>query len=113
MSRNGFLRSKKVYRNYVLRAEWRFQKEGWEPNGPDDWPNAGFFINAGPVMRVWPISQEVQGHFGEAGSLFGVREGNWSTKAAMPTPPRGTSASSRRGGRWTTATSKSRCCRDA
>ena len=26
---NGFLRSKKSYRNYVLRAEWRFRKEGW------------------------------------------------------------------------------------
>lgn len=72
---NGFLRSKKVYRNYVLRAEWRFQKEGWAPKSADDWPNAGFFINAGPVMRVWPVSQEVQGHFGEAGSLFGVRDG--------------------------------------
>jgi hypothetical protein len=27
---NGFLRSKKVYKNYIFRAEWRFQKEGWQ-----------------------------------------------------------------------------------
>ena len=25
---NGFLRSKKTYRNFILRAEWRFQ-QGW------------------------------------------------------------------------------------
>ncbi len=28
---NGFLRSKKSYKNYVFRAEWRFKKEGWVP----------------------------------------------------------------------------------
>ena len=25
---NGFLRSKKVYRNFILRAQWRFEPEG-------------------------------------------------------------------------------------
>jgi hypothetical protein len=74
---NGFLRSKKVYRNYVFRAEWRFQTEGWT-GSPEKWPNAGFFINAGPVDRTWPIGHEVQGYFGEAGSLFGVRGGKVS-----------------------------------
>jgi hypothetical protein len=74
----GILRSKKVYRNYVLRAEWRFQL-GWEPKrGGDDWPNAGFFIHAGPMVDGWPLSFEVQGYFGEAGSLFGVRGGKIS-----------------------------------
>jgi hypothetical protein len=72
---NGILRSRKVYRNYVLRAEWRFQ-EGWEPKpGGNEWPNAGFFIHAGPMKDGWPVSFEVQGYFGEAGSLFGVRGG--------------------------------------
>ncbi len=71
---NGFLRSKKVYKNYILRAEWRFQA-GWEPKGKQEWPNAGFFIHAHEVVNGWPRSQEVQGYFGEAGSLFGVRGG--------------------------------------
>ncbi len=71
---NGFLRSKRVYRNFIFRAEWRFQREGWT-RGPERWPNAGFFINAGPVVDGWPTSHEVQGHYGEAGSLFGVRGG--------------------------------------
>jgi Domain of Unknown Function (DUF1080). len=72
---NGFLRSKKTYRNFILRAEWRFQL-GWEPppNG-DEWPNAGFFIHAREIVKGWPVSLEVQGYFGEAGSLFGVRGG--------------------------------------
>lgn len=72
---NGFLRSKKTYRNFILRAEWRFQ-QGWEPppNG-NEWPNAGFFIHARETVKGWPVSLEVQGYFGEAGSLFGVRGG--------------------------------------
>ncbi|HUS07877.1 MAG TPA: DUF1080 domain-containing protein [Bryobacteraceae bacterium] len=73
---NGFLRSKKIYKNYILRAEWRFKKEGWVPTPQDEgWPNAGFFIHAGPIVKGWPTSLEVQGHFGEAGSVFGVRNG--------------------------------------
>lgn len=71
---NGFLRSRKSYRNYIFRAEWRFRNEGWT-KPPPAWPNAGFFIHAGAVNNGWPISLEVQGHFGEAGSLFGVRGG--------------------------------------
>lgn len=72
---NGFLRSKKAYRNFILRAEWRFQK-GWEPpKVGNEWPNAGFFIHAREINNGWPVSLEVQGYFGEVGSLFGVRGG--------------------------------------
>lgn len=71
---NSFLRSKKSYRDFIFRAEWRFQTEGWD-KGPEEWPNAGFFINAGKIDNTWPISLEVQGHYGEAGSVFGVRGG--------------------------------------
>lgn len=72
---NGFLRSKKKYRNFILRADWRFQK-GWKaPKKGNEWPNAGFFIHAGAIDNGWPMSLEVQGYFGEAGSLFGVRGG--------------------------------------
>src|SRR6266545_4562426 len=71
---NGFLRSKKSYKNYIFRAEWRFQKEGWT-GAPQKWPNAGFFIFANEIKDTWPRSLEVQGYHGEAGSLFGVRGG--------------------------------------
>ncbi|MBE0660102.1 MAG: DUF1080 domain-containing protein [Bryobacteraceae bacterium] len=72
---NGFLRSRKSYRNYILRAEWRFQLGWTPPKQGDEWPNAGFFIHAGPIQNGWPTSLEVQGYYGEAGSLFGVRGG--------------------------------------
>lgn len=71
---NGFLRSRKSYRNYVFRAEWRFEPSGWV-GAPAKWPNAGFFIHSGEVVNGWPTSLEVQGHYGEAGSVFGVRGG--------------------------------------
>src|SRR5690242_8273776 len=68
----GYLRSRQKYRNYVLRGDWRFKTEGWQ-GAPQKWPNAGFFIHASEEPgKVWPRSFiEVQGHFGEAGSLFG------------------------------------------
>ena len=74
---NGFLRSRQTYRDFIFRAEWRFRKEGWTQQ-PPTYPNAGYFIHAGAVEDVWPKSLEVQGHYGEAGSLFGVRGGSVS-----------------------------------
>ena len=82
---NGFLRSKRSYRNFVFRAEWRFQKKGWTKK-PPSYPNAGYFIHAGRVERDWPKSLEVQGHYGEAGSLFGVRGGRVVGAHRGPTP---------------------------
>jgi len=72
---DGFLRSRKTYRHFIFRAEWRFQREGWNRE-PPAYPNAGYFIHAGVIDRTWPRSLEVQGHYGEAGSLFGVRGGS-------------------------------------
>ncbi len=74
---NGFLRSRKTYRNFIFRAEWRFREQGWTRQ-PPEYPNAGYFIHAAEVEDDWPRSLEVQGHYGEAGSLFGVRGGRVS-----------------------------------
>ena len=74
---SSFLRSNKSYGDFIFRAEWRFITEGWE-GAPEEWPNAGFFINAQETHHRWPRSLEVQGHYGEAGSLFGVRGGQVS-----------------------------------
>jgi len=82
---NGFLRSKKTYRNFIFRAEWRFQTEGWTEE-PPTYPNAGYFIHAGAIEGGWPKSLEIQGHYGEAGSLFGVRGGEVSGARRGPIP---------------------------
>lgn len=72
---NGFRRSNETYRNFIFRAEWRFQKEGWTQK-PPKYPSAGYFIHTGTVEDDWSKSLEVQGHYGEAGSLFGVCGGS-------------------------------------
>lgn len=82
---NGFLRSKKSYKNFIFRAEWRFPTEGWT-EAPPEYPNAGYFINAGAVDKGWPKSLEVQGHYGEAGSVFGVRGGKVTGARRGPIP---------------------------
>jgi len=71
----GVLRSLKKYKNFVLRVEVRFKKEGWE-RAPKEWPNAGIFIFASEDLREraphWPRSfVEIQGHYGEIASAFG------------------------------------------
>ena len=71
----GFLRTKKKYKNFIFRADWKFKAEGWT-GAPARWPNAGFFIFASEDLREkpprWPRTfVEVQGHYGEAGSVFG------------------------------------------
>jgi hypothetical protein len=71
----GILRSNKKYRNFVLRVELRFKKEGWT-KAPSEWPNAGVFVFATEELRDryprWPRSfVEVQGHYGEIASAFG------------------------------------------
>jgi hypothetical protein len=71
----GVLRSNKKYKNFVLRVELRFKKEGWT-KAPAEWPNAGIFIFASEELREkyphWPRSfVEVQGHYGEIASAFG------------------------------------------
>ncbi len=70
----GVLRSNRKYKNFVLRVELRFEKEGWT-KAPAEWPNAGVFIFASEEGREkgpWPRTfVEVQGHYGEIASAFG------------------------------------------
>jgi len=78
----GILRSNKKYKNFVLRVELRFKKEGWT-KAPAEWPNAGVFIFASEEVREryphWPRSfVEVQGHYGEiASALYQLQKGKW------------------------------------
>ena len=70
----GVLRSKKRYKNFVLRVDLRFKKEGWT-KAPAEWPNAGVFVFATEELRdrnpKWPKSfVEIQGHYGEIASAF-------------------------------------------
>lgn len=63
----GFLRTDKMYENYVLELEWRHVKKGG---------NAGVMVHADALPQVgapYPESVEVQVMDGDAGSMFGIR----------------------------------------
>ena len=64
---SGFLRTEKMYENYVLELEWRItQAKG----------NSGLFLHADALPQVgapYPRAVEVQIHDGDHGSIFGIR----------------------------------------
>jgi hypothetical protein len=66
---SGFLRTEKMYENYVLELEWRIV----QPKG-----NSGLFLHADALPQVgapYPRAVEVQIHDGDHGSIFGIRGG--------------------------------------
>ena len=52
----GYLRSNKKYKNFIFRAEWRFQKEGWT-QAPERWPNA----SCGPRIGLTHGGERIHG----------------------------------------------------
>ena len=58
----GYLRTKKVYRNFRMRMKWRFPKD---QNG-----NSGVLVYTNGEDRIWPQSIQIQLHQPEAGSAF-------------------------------------------
>ena len=63
----GYLRSKKKYRNYILKVDWRYKAEGAPPDA-----NSGIFLSiSGPPQRL-PKCIETQLKQTAAGSVFGL-----------------------------------------
>jgi hypothetical protein len=63
----GFLRTERMYQNYVLELEWRHVKPGG---------NSGVMVYADALPQVgapYPRSVEVQVMDGDHGSIFGIR----------------------------------------
>ena len=60
---NGYFYTKKKYRNYVLKADFRF------PQGSG---NSGYLMNITGDHKVWPRCVEVQGHYGSVGMIFPI-----------------------------------------
>jgi hypothetical protein len=61
----GYLRTAKLYMNFILSLEWRFapgQAEG----------NSGVLLRAQGPDKVWPRSLEAQLRVGQAGDLWAV-----------------------------------------
>ena len=58
----GYIRTKKTYKNYELRLEWRYPKD---PNS-----NSGVLVHTGKEDKIWPNAIQVQLHGPTAGSIF-------------------------------------------
>lgn len=72
-SPQGYFYTDKSYRNYVLRFDWKFAKDG----------NSGLLVHIQPPHEVWPKSVEVQGMQSQHGKIFAIRgaKGEFKTDA--------------------------------
>jgi hypothetical protein len=69
---NGYIRTDKMYENYVLKLEWRYARPATLQNDADFKGNSGVLVHIQGEDRVWPKSIEVQLHNPTAGSIFPV-----------------------------------------
>jgi uncharacterized protein (TIGR03000 family) len=58
----GYFYTDKSYRNYVLRFDWKFIKDG----------NSGLLVHITGGHKVWPKSVEVQGLQSQHGHIFAI-----------------------------------------
>jgi uncharacterized protein (TIGR03000 family) len=59
---NGYFHTDKSYKNYVLRYDWKFIKDG----------NSGLLVHITGDHKVWPKSVEVQGYQKDHGNIFAI-----------------------------------------
>ncbi len=59
---SGYFYTDKSYKNYVLRYDWKFIKNG----------NSGLLVHITGDHKVWPKSVEVQGQQSDHGNIFAI-----------------------------------------
>jgi Domain of Unknown Function (DUF1080) len=59
---NGYFYTEKSYKNYVLRFDWKFIKDG----------NSGLLVHITGKHKVWPKCVEVQGLQRDHGNIFAI-----------------------------------------
>lgn len=71
---NGYFHSDKSYKNYVLKFDWKFIKDG----------NSGLLVHITGGHKVWPKSVEVQGMQKDHGNIFAIggAKGSFKTDKA-------------------------------
>ncbi len=69
---NGYLATKKSYRNFVLRFEFKFVRPKGLKNDWDFRGNSGYLIYITGEHRVWPKCVEVQGMYRQVGRIFAI-----------------------------------------
>lgn len=61
-SPNGYFYTDKSYKNYILRFDWKFIKDG----------NSGTLAHIQTPHKVWPRSVEIQGQQKDHGRIFAI-----------------------------------------
>lgn len=59
---NGYFHTEKSYKNFVLRFDWKFLKDG----------NSGLLVHIQGAHKVWPKCVEVQGMQKDHGNIFAI-----------------------------------------
>jgi hypothetical protein len=71
---NGYIYRSEVYRNFVLKLEFRFERPPELLPGQDAtfFGNSGYFVYVQAPHQVWPEALEVQGAYQDTGDIFGL-----------------------------------------
>jgi hypothetical protein len=77
---NGYFATKKPYKNYVLRFEWKYEAPAGYKPGDNFGGNSGLLVHIQGGHKVWPKCTEVQLAYGEAGHIFAINGAKFTGK---------------------------------
>ncbi len=82
---NGYIFTKKSYKNYVLRFDWKYKRPAKLEDDEKFGGNSGLLVHIEGPQKVWPKCVEVQGMNREHGKIFAIggAKGKFSFDAAM------------------------------
>ena len=69
---NGYFATKKSYKNYFLRFDWKYVRPAGLEKDDDFQGNSGLLIHIDGEHKVWPKCIEVQLMNKDAGNIFGL-----------------------------------------
>jgi hypothetical protein len=72
---NGYIFTKKSYKNYVVRYDWRYKRPAGLTDDEKFGGNSGLLVHITGKHTVWPKCVEVQGMNREHGKIFAIGGG--------------------------------------
>src|SRR5262245_12317087 len=82
----GYFATKKEYKNYVLKFEWRYERPESLKSDSEFLSNSGLLLHVQGELKVWPKSIEFQLANHEVGQIYPIDgakfDGKWDAEAA-------------------------------
>ena len=82
----GYFATKREYKNYVLKFEWRYERPESLKSDADFQSNSGLLLHIQGDLKVWPKSVEFQLANHEVGQIYPIDgakfDGKWDAEAA-------------------------------